>query len=111
MDPFPNAIWCLSWSLTGGILALSYGDNKVTLWHEQLGNKFIKLNSRTRVAPAQVCLVNEDGNCGTSNYATSTGFNSSDNMHPSPAYASNNPRLYTSRNENPPAVATASFRS
>ena len=102
-----------SWSLTGNILAVSCREYKVMLWREGLkseASKFIKLNSKTGVETARVGLANEDGNCGVSNYATSTGFNSSDNMHPSPAYASNNPRLYTSRNENPPAIATGSFR-
>ena len=35
-DPFPDTVWRVSWSLTGGILAVSSGDNKVTLWREGL---------------------------------------------------------------------------
>lgn len=33
-EPFPDIVWRLSWSLSGNILAVSGGDNKVTLWKE-----------------------------------------------------------------------------
>lgn len=35
-DKFPGVLWRASWSLSGNILALSGGDNKVTLWKENL---------------------------------------------------------------------------
>ena len=35
-EPFPEAVWRVSWSLSGGILAVSSGDNKVALWREGL---------------------------------------------------------------------------
>lgn len=35
-DPFLDTVWRVSWSLSGGILAVSSGDNKVTLWREGL---------------------------------------------------------------------------
>ena len=35
-EPFPDTVWRVSWSLSGGILAVSCGDNKVTLWREGL---------------------------------------------------------------------------
>jgi protein transport protein SEC13 len=35
-DPFPETVWRVSWSLSGAILAVSSGDNKVTLWREGL---------------------------------------------------------------------------
>ncbi|XP_065829904.1 protein SEC13 homolog [Oscarella lobularis] len=35
-NEFPDVIWHVSWSLTGNILAVSGGDNKVTLWKESL---------------------------------------------------------------------------
>ncbi len=39
-DPhFPDAVWKLSWSLAGNILAVSCGDGKVTLWKEVVGGK------------------------------------------------------------------------
>jgi protein transport protein SEC13 len=33
---FPAAAWRVSWSLSGNVLAVSCGDNKVTLWKETL---------------------------------------------------------------------------
>lgn len=34
-DPhFPDAVWRVSWSLAGNILAVSCGDGKVSLWKE-----------------------------------------------------------------------------
>nr|QBH74126.1 protein transport protein sec13 [Aphelinus abdominalis] len=34
LNVFDDVIWHVSWSLTGGILAVSGGDNKVSLWRE-----------------------------------------------------------------------------
>lgn len=31
---FPDVVWRVSWSLSGNVLAVSCGDNKVTLWKE-----------------------------------------------------------------------------
>jgi protein transport protein SEC13 len=33
---FPDTVWRVNWSLSGGILAVSCGDSKVTLWREGL---------------------------------------------------------------------------
>lgn len=33
---FDAAVWRVSWSLSGNVLAASSGDNKVTLWKENL---------------------------------------------------------------------------
>lgn len=33
-DGFPDVVWRLSWSLSGAVLAVSGGDNKVGLWRE-----------------------------------------------------------------------------
>jgi protein transport protein SEC13 len=33
---FPAPVWRLSWSVTGNLLAVSCGDNSVTLWRESL---------------------------------------------------------------------------
>jgi protein transport protein SEC13 len=33
---FDTVLWRVSWSLSGNILAVSGGDNKVTLWKENL---------------------------------------------------------------------------
>lgn len=35
-DKFPDVCWRASWSLSGNILAISGGDNKITLWKENL---------------------------------------------------------------------------
>jgi protein transport protein SEC13 len=35
-DKFPDVLWRVSWSLSGNVLAVSGGDNKVTLWKENL---------------------------------------------------------------------------
>ena len=34
---FDAVIWRVSWSLSGNVLAVSGGDNKVSLWKENLG--------------------------------------------------------------------------
>ncbi|KAG0685263.1 GTPase-activating protein S13 [Kluyveromyces marxianus] len=39
-DKFPDVLWRASWSLSGNILALSCGDNTVTLWKENLEGKW-----------------------------------------------------------------------
>jgi protein transport protein SEC13 len=33
---FDTVLWRVSWSLSGNILAVSGGDNKVSLWKENL---------------------------------------------------------------------------
>ncbi|KAL1923406.1 uncharacterized protein VTP21DRAFT_8386 [Calcarisporiella thermophila] len=35
-EKFPDVVWRVSWSLAGNVLAVSCGDNKVTLWKETL---------------------------------------------------------------------------
>ncbi|ANB12711.1 GTPase-activating protein SEC13 [Sugiyamaella lignohabitans] len=39
-DKFPDVVWRVSWSLSGNILAVSGGDNKVTLWKENLNGEW-----------------------------------------------------------------------
>jgi len=34
LSKFPDVVWRVSWSITGNILAVSGGDNRVTLWKE-----------------------------------------------------------------------------
>lgn len=34
LSKFPDVVWRVSWSITGNILAVAGGDNKVTLWKE-----------------------------------------------------------------------------
>lgn len=39
-ERFPDVCWRASWSLSGNILAVSGGDNKITLWKENLQGKW-----------------------------------------------------------------------
>lgn len=39
-EKFPDVCWRCSWSLSGNILAVSGGDNKVSLWKESLQGKW-----------------------------------------------------------------------
>lgn len=39
-EKFPDVTWRCSWSLSGNILAVSGGDNKVSLWKESLQGKW-----------------------------------------------------------------------
>lgn len=43
-DKFPDVCWRASWSLSGNILAISGGDNKITLWKESVNGDW-KLTS------------------------------------------------------------------
>ncbi|KAJ8604767.1 hypothetical protein CTAYLR_001005 [Chrysophaeum taylorii] len=45
MDRFDHPVWRVSWSVTGNILAVSSGDDDVSLWKESLtGDKWSKLD-------------------------------------------------------------------
>lgn len=39
-EAFPDIVWRVSWSPSGNILAVSSGDNKVTLWKENLDGEW-----------------------------------------------------------------------
>lgn len=39
LEKFGGPVWRVSWSLTGNILAVSCGDNSVTLWKESVGGQ------------------------------------------------------------------------
>jgi protein transport protein SEC13 len=39
-EPFKAPVWRVSWSVTGSILAVSSGDNQVTLWKESLDHQW-----------------------------------------------------------------------
>lgn len=41
LNTFEDVVWNVSWSLNGNILAVSGGDNKITLWKEDLEGKWI----------------------------------------------------------------------
>ncbi|KAB5537117.1 hypothetical protein PHYPO_G00115150 [Pangasianodon hypophthalmus] len=40
LHKFNDVVWHVSWSITGNILAVSGGDNKVTLWKESVGGQW-----------------------------------------------------------------------
>jgi len=40
LPKFPDVVWRVSWSITGNILAVAGGDNKVTLWKEGLDSEW-----------------------------------------------------------------------
>lgn len=44
MDKFEDVVWHVSWSIAGNILAVSGGDNKVTLWKETFTGDWICIN-------------------------------------------------------------------
>ncbi|KAK9457251.1 WD40-repeat-containing domain protein [Dipodascopsis uninucleata] len=39
-EKFPETIWRVSWSLSGNVLAVSGGDNRVSLWKENLAGEW-----------------------------------------------------------------------
>ncbi|XP_045166697.1 protein SEC13 homolog [Mercenaria mercenaria] len=41
LNKFKDVVWHLSWSITGNILAVSGGDNKVSLWKETLEGQWV----------------------------------------------------------------------
>ncbi|TPX51637.1 hypothetical protein SeMB42_g00087 [Synchytrium endobioticum] len=42
-EPFPDVVWRVSWSMAGNILAISSGDNKVSLWKENLKGDYSQI--------------------------------------------------------------------
>ncbi|XP_037953439.1 protein SEC13 homolog [Teleopsis dalmanni] len=53
LHTFDDVVWSVSWSVTGNILAVTGGDNKVTLWKENNENQWICLNDDATVSGAQ----------------------------------------------------------
>ncbi|KAI8049032.1 WD40-repeat-containing domain protein [Syncephalis plumigaleata] len=43
-ERFPDVVWRVSWSLSGNVLAVSSGDNKITLWKENLKGEWECIN-------------------------------------------------------------------
>ncbi|KAJ3410569.1 GTPase-activating protein S13 [Chytridiales sp. JEL 0842] len=42
-EPFADVLWRVSWSTSGNILAVSCGDNKVTMWKESLDGEYAQI--------------------------------------------------------------------
>lgn len=51
LHEFNNIAWHVSWSLTSNMLAVSSGDNKVTIWKEDHYGKYICINDSTSSNP------------------------------------------------------------
>jgi protein transport protein SEC13 len=49
---FPAPVWRVSWSVSGNLLAVSCGDNSVTLWRESLGGPFQHISTVPDATPA-----------------------------------------------------------
>ncbi|MCL4119970.1 UNVERIFIED_CONTAM: hypothetical protein GTU68_054463, partial [Idotea baltica] len=50
---FDDVIWHVSWSITGDILAVSGGDNKVSLWKETLDGQWICLSDSSKTQSSE----------------------------------------------------------
>lgn len=46
LKTFNEVVWHVSWSLMGNILAISYGENKVSLWKESLSGDLVCLSDK-----------------------------------------------------------------
>lgn len=44
LPEFPGPVWRVSWSITGNILAVSCGNDSVTLWKENLARKWERVS-------------------------------------------------------------------
>ncbi|XP_075147864.1 nuclear pore and COPII coat complex component secretory 13 [Haematobia irritans] len=53
LHTFDDVVWSVSWSMTGNILAVTGGDNKVTLWKENNENQWTCINDDASVAGGQ----------------------------------------------------------
>jgi protein transport protein SEC13 len=42
---FPDVVWRVSWSVTGNILAVASGDNKVSLWKEGIDGEWKQIQT------------------------------------------------------------------
>ncbi|KAH8288406.1 hypothetical protein KR054_002280 [Drosophila jambulina] len=50
LHTFEDAVWSVSWSTTGNILAVTGGDNNVTLWKENTEGQWIRINYESGTA-------------------------------------------------------------
>lgn len=48
LHTFDDVVWSVSWSLTGNILAVSGGDNKVSLWRENNEGQWVCISEVAR---------------------------------------------------------------
>lgn len=48
LHTFEDVVWHVSWSVTGNILAVSGGDNKVSLWKETVEGQWVCISDVSR---------------------------------------------------------------
>ncbi|KAF8561022.1 hypothetical protein P879_05501 [Paragonimus westermani] len=60
LHTYSDVVWHVSWSITGNILAVSGGDNKVTLWKETLEGNWIALSEIARNHGGPPSLIGAD---------------------------------------------------
>ena len=44
LHTFDDVVWHVSWSVSGNMLAVSGGDNKVSLWKETIDGKWVRIS-------------------------------------------------------------------
>ena len=44
LHSFEDVVWHVSWSVSGNMLAVSGGDNKVSLWKETIDGKWVRIS-------------------------------------------------------------------
>jgi len=44
-EPFPDVVWKVSWSPMGLLLAVAYGDDKISIWKQTLEGEWICQNA------------------------------------------------------------------
>ena len=52
LNTFDDVVWHLSWSVSGNMLAVSGGDNKITLWKENLEGQWVCISDGSSSAAA-----------------------------------------------------------
>ena len=57
LNTFDDVVWHLSWSVSGNMLAVSGGDNKITLWKENLEGQWVCISDGSGAAGAQKQLA------------------------------------------------------
>ena len=57
LNTFDDVVWHLSWSVSGNMLAVSGGDNKITLWKENLEGQWICISDGSGAAQKQAAAA------------------------------------------------------
>uniref|UniRef100_A0A5K3EUF8 Protein SEC13 homolog n=1 Tax=Mesocestoides corti TaxID=53468 RepID=A0A5K3EUF8_MESCO len=95
---YPDVVWNVSWSLTGNILAVSGGDNKVSLWKENLEGVWVTLSEVSRARQTH-----------SATFGTSTNMESNSSIGLTNQRDSRAPNILYNRAAVPPAVTPKSY--